>query len=53
MYQLRRPAGERHARRRRLPHAEYLDTDSATFATYLKVRASRHDDFTSAPRRVT
>jgi len=36
------PAAER-------PSYEYLDTDSPTFATYLKVRANRHDDFYIRP----
>lgn len=36
------PAGER-------PAFEYLDTASATFARYLKVRANRHDDFYIRP----
>jgi peptidylprolyl isomerase len=36
------PAGER-------PSYEYLDTDSPTFAAYLKVRANRHDDFYILP----
>jgi peptidylprolyl isomerase len=31
------------------PSYEYLDTDSATFAAYLKVRANRHDDFYIRP----
>jgi len=36
------PAGER-------PSYEYMDTDSATFARYLHVRANRHDDFYIRP----
>jgi peptidylprolyl isomerase len=36
------PAGER-------PSYEYLDTRSAAFAHYLKVRANRHDDFYMRP----
>ena len=36
------PAGER-------PTYEYMDTGSATFARYLKVRANRHDDFYIRP----
>ncbi|MEO7634156.1 MAG: peptidylprolyl isomerase [Sphingomicrobium sp.] len=36
------PAGER-------PAFQYLDTASATFARYLKVRANRHDDFYIRP----
>jgi peptidylprolyl isomerase len=31
------------------PSYEYLDTDSSTFAAYLKVRANRHDDFYIRP----
>jgi peptidylprolyl isomerase len=31
------------------PSYEYLDTQSATFARYLKVRANRHDDFYIRP----
>jgi peptidylprolyl isomerase len=36
------PAGER-------PSYEYMDTDSATFAQYLHLRANRHDDFYIRP----
>lgn len=36
------PAGER-------PSYEVMDTSSATFATYLKTRANRHDDFYIRP----
>jgi peptidylprolyl isomerase len=36
------PAAER-------PSFEYLDTASATFANYLRVRANRHDDFYIRP----
>jgi len=36
------PAGER-------PAFEYMDTGSATFAHYLRVRANRHDDFYIRP----
>ena len=36
------PASER-------PSYEYMDTQSATFARYLKVRANRHDDFYIRP----
>jgi peptidylprolyl isomerase len=36
------PAAER-------PSFEYLDTASATFANYLRVRANRHDDFYISP----
>lgn len=36
------PASER-------PSYEYMDTRSATFARYLKVRANRHDDFYIRP----
>lgn len=36
------PAAER-------PSFEYMDTRSATFARYLKVRANRHDDFYIRP----
>jgi len=36
------PAGER-------PAFEYLDTMSASFARYLKIRANRHDDFYVRP----
>ena len=36
------PAAER-------PSYEYLDTESATFARYLHVRANRHDDFYIRP----
>jgi peptidylprolyl isomerase len=36
------PPGER-------PSYEYMDTDSATFAQYLHVRANRHDDFYIRP----
>ena len=36
------PAGER-------PTYEYMDTGSATFARYLKLRANRHDDFYIRP----
>ena len=36
------PAGER-------PAYEYMDTGSATFARYLKLRANRHDDFYIRP----
>jgi peptidylprolyl isomerase len=36
------PAAER-------PSYEYMDTGSAAFATYLKVRANRHDDFYVRP----
>ena len=36
------PAAER-------PSYEYMDTQSATFARYLKVRANRHDDFYIRP----
>jgi peptidylprolyl isomerase len=36
------PAAER-------PSYEYLDTQSAAFASYLKVRANRHDDFYISP----
>ncbi len=36
------PAGER-------PAYEYMDTDSATFAAYLRLRANRHDDFYIRP----
>ncbi|MFL6764845.1 MAG: peptidylprolyl isomerase [Sphingomicrobium sp.] len=36
------PAGER-------PSYEYMDTTSASFAEYLKVRANRHDDFYIRP----
>jgi peptidylprolyl isomerase len=36
------PAGER-------PRFEYLDTDSASFASYLRVRANRRDDFYIRP----
>jgi peptidylprolyl isomerase len=36
------PPGER-------PSYEYMDTASATFAHYLKVRANRHDDFYIRP----
>jgi peptidylprolyl isomerase len=36
------PAGER-------PSYEVMDTSSATFAQYLKVRANRHDDFYIRP----
>ena len=36
------PAGER-------PAFEYLDTNSPSFARYLKVRANRHDDFYKRP----
>jgi len=31
------------------PSYEYLDTDTATFAAYLRVRANRHDDFYIRP----
>jgi peptidylprolyl isomerase len=31
------------------PSYEYMDTQSATFARYLKVRANRHDDFYIRP----
>jgi peptidylprolyl isomerase len=31
------------------PSFEYLDTESPTFATYLRVRANRHDDFYIRP----
>jgi peptidylprolyl isomerase len=31
------------------PAYEYMETASATFATYLRVRANRHDDFYIAP----
>jgi len=36
------PAGER-------PAYEYLDTKSASFARYLRIRANRHDDFYIRP----
>ena len=36
------PAGER-------PSYEYLDTASRSFATYVKIRANRHDDFYIRP----
>ena len=36
------PAGQR-------PSYEYMDTNSPTFAEYLKVRANRHDDFYIRP----
>ena len=36
------PAAER-------PSYEYMDTSSATFAHYLKIRANRHDDFYIRP----
>jgi peptidylprolyl isomerase len=36
------PAAER-------PSYEYMDTDSPTFAQYLRVRANRHDDFYIRP----
>jgi len=36
------PAGER-------PSYEVMDTDSATFARYLKIRANRHDTFYIRP----
>jgi peptidylprolyl isomerase len=36
------PAAER-------PAYEYMDTESATFAKYLRVRANRHDDFYIRP----
>lgn len=36
------PAGER-------PSYEYMDTRSAAFATYLKIRKNRHDDFYIRP----
>ncbi|HET9146118.1 MAG TPA: peptidylprolyl isomerase, partial [Sphingomicrobium sp.] len=31
------------------PSYEYLDTRSASFAQYVKVRANRHDDFYTRP----
>jgi peptidylprolyl isomerase len=31
------------------PSFEYMDTASASFATYLRVRANRHDDFYIRP----
>jgi peptidylprolyl isomerase len=31
------------------PAYEYMDTGSATFANYLKIRANRHDDFYIRP----
>ena len=36
------PAAER-------PSYEYLDTDSASFARYVRVKANRHDDFYRTP----
>ena len=36
------PAAER-------PSYEYMDTESATFSRYLRLRANRHDDFYIRP----